>query len=768
MYIINYSRSLFKPVFLIFLLSLLMTAAVPLHAYEWQNILDTGESGCSPVLKYDNGILHMAYFKWWPTATGGAYYMKSIDNGASWSMPVEIKKTTGTDDKVRNLNMAVNGSKVLITWLNVDFGVPSNVGPIYSAVSTDSGDTWSSNVLVTNCSPANNRKIKPSCGIDSSGKMYVGWYDGYFMTRNYIFSVSTNNGQDWAIEKRYASGPICGLGDFTVSGDDLYITYSRHGWAGLSHYSSVYLVKKVSGTWDGAWTTVDNHQIFFTPGSSLYYWFAFPDIEIDSNKNQHIVFDTGDARPIEGAPNDYIRTNSRVIYETSKGSWVTARTLGVGYTPSIGIDGDDKLYVTYYYQSGYSSGPVNAWGEIMYCESSDGGTNWSTPVAIASNVSDPWFSTDLEDVQAPVHGKHAMAVTPDGQVIIAWREDNVASPHILVRLKGAFGVSFIDFNTPDPDNHSTSTVRNNGPSYVYKNGETVDLTVSVSANAVVTADFSRLDDSSSAVSVESYNNNDGTRNIIYAISLDNLYAGKELPVTIKAVPRGGGSAVYDRSFLLDLANPIYSETGGKYVMGDGTLIEIQKESFEAESVNISVNRAGLIRKITPSGFLFKKPATLRIPYTDAQLSLEGLDSSSIGIFKMTGDTTAYIGGDKVTDEYGNNTLQAKIDTLGDYFISAYISSAGNIANFKVSGSLVSLNNDGVNDAVIFSFESSCSEDSIKIEIFDSLGRIVKTLKQGRRSWFGDNEQGKEVRSGLYIYKVQACGEYKAGKIVVVK
>ncbi|MBN1897223.1 MAG: gliding motility-associated C-terminal domain-containing protein, partial [Spirochaetes bacterium] len=126
------------------------------------------------------------------------------------------------------------------------------------------------------------------------------------------------------------------------------------------------------------------------------------------------------------------------------------------------------------------------------------------------------------------------------------------------------------------------------------------------------------------------------------------------------------------------------------------------------------------------------------------------------------------GGEKITDDYGNKTIQVKIDSLGDYCIGAWASSGGKIANFSISGSLLTPNGDGRNDAIIFSFDSSLSDDRIEIKIYDSLGRLIKTLKEGQRSWFGLDEDGAKVKSGLYIYKVQAEKDYIAGKVVVTR
>lgn len=774
-------------------------------AHEWQSIVDTGEQGCGPVLRYDNGLLHMAYYRWWPANGSSDYsgvsYRKSTDRGAGWTDPKEIKHTTGTGDKQKNVSMAARNGKVIIAWLNIDYLNWNNL-PVYASGSGDNGDSWSTPAIVTNQQAmCVNTRVRPGTAVDSSGNMYVTMWGGYSTDcyadnrrSCWIFS-SSDNWQTRNREIRYLWSPLGALSDIAVCGDDLFLILDTLSWPGGNMTSSIGYTKRINNTWlvngfDG-YFAVNSRRVYYTPGASLWFWHSFADVEVENMDIIHIAYNKGDGWPLAydkpgnrvydsqagvwlstaAEYEDCRSVRSKIVYEKSIDggtNWVTSMTLGSGYCPELEIDANNHLHLTYYSNTDFDSPSDDAWGVLKYTESQDGGSTWSPPVIIANNVSEPWNGTDLSDVQVPLVGKHSMAVTPDGQVMVAWR-DNASPNHIKYRIKGTYSIAFIPFNTPDPDNHTTTTVKNNDSDYTYKNGETVDLLVKVSANATVLGDFSYLDTSSDAVSVTAHDNNDGTQNIQYAISLDNLYTGKDLPVTLKASLTGGSEQAIDKSFTLNLDNPIYSSKGGIYIIGDGTRIDIPVEAFDAEYIEMDVNVTGLTRTITPIEQALKKPADLSIPYTKTQLESAGLDEDNLGIYKKQGGLTLYIGGEKGTDTHGNTVLKTKIDSFGEYFIEAYNAAEGAIANFQLSSQLLSYSGTSQNDdSIVFSFNSNKSDNEIEIKIYSSVGILIKTLKNGQRTWFGDDEQGKRVKSGLYIYKVEAGEEYKAGKMVVIK
>jgi len=66
-----------------------------------------------------------------------------------------------------------------------------------------------------------------------------------------------------------------------------------------------------------------------------------------------------------------------------------------------------------------------------------------------------------------------------------------------------------------------------------------------------------------------------------------------------------------------------------------------------------------------------------------------------------------------------------------------------------------------------------ADRSVRLSVFDMLGRKVATLLDRRLDaglhslrWDGTDANGKELASGLYVYRVEAGGEVLTGKLVV--
>ena len=65
--------------------------------------------------------------------------------------------------------------------------------------------------------------------------------------------------------------------------------------------------------------------------------------------------------------------------------------------------------------------------------------------------------------------------------------------------------------------------------------------------------------------------------------------------------------------------------------------------------------------------------------------------------------------------------------------------------------------------------------TVKLTVYDVLGRVVKTLVNGRQTagyrtvqWDGRNENGEQVKSGVYVYVLEANGFRDMKKMILVK
>jgi flagellar hook assembly protein FlgD len=65
--------------------------------------------------------------------------------------------------------------------------------------------------------------------------------------------------------------------------------------------------------------------------------------------------------------------------------------------------------------------------------------------------------------------------------------------------------------------------------------------------------------------------------------------------------------------------------------------------------------------------------------------------------------------------------------------------------------------------------------NVSLRIYDSAGRLVRTLVNGYEpsgtrnvSWFGENDLGQPVASGIYFYRLSSSSFSKTKKMVLLK
>ncbi|MCK5057474.1 MAG: exo-alpha-sialidase [Candidatus Aminicenantes bacterium] len=128
---------------------------------------------------------------WWDDTPGNndIYFVRSTDDGASWSKSVNISNNSGFSgapaiavDDAGNIN---------VVWCD---DTPGNI-EIYFSRSTNDGVTWSQGVNISN----NFREsICPDIAVDSSGNIDVVWFDNTPGNFEIYFSRSTDNGVSWS------------------------------------------------------------------------------------------------------------------------------------------------------------------------------------------------------------------------------------------------------------------------------------------------------------------------------------------------------------------------------------------------------------------------------------------------------------------------------------------------------------------------------------------------------------------------------------------
>lgn len=100
-------------------------------------------------------------------------------------------------------------------------------------------------------------------------------------------------------------------------------------------------------------------------------------------------------------------------------------------------------------------------------------------------------------------------------------------------------------------------------------------------------------------------------------------------------------------------------------------------------------------------------------------------------------------------------------------------SLGTVNLLSVAPRIVTPDGNGKNDAAFFNFDQPLSGVPISGEIFDVTGAKVGTLSifgadDTKMTWDARDDEGRTVRSGIYIYRITLGGGRLTGTVVIAK
>jgi hypothetical protein len=151
------------------------------------------------------------------TALGGdsfgtdfdVFYIRSTDNGVSWSSPLPLNDFASSDTQPdSNVVVRCDGNNAFVAvWQSThDNGSSGTDSDIFAATSTDDGATWSSHVVVnSNGNSDSNTDDSPDLATDGAGNWVAVWRDNFGgalrgspTSNNIRAATSTNNGATWS------------------------------------------------------------------------------------------------------------------------------------------------------------------------------------------------------------------------------------------------------------------------------------------------------------------------------------------------------------------------------------------------------------------------------------------------------------------------------------------------------------------------------------------------------------------------------------------
>jgi len=144
-------------------------------------------------------------------------------------------------------------------------------------------------------------------------------------------------------------------------------------------------------------------------------------------------------------------------------------------------------------------------------------------------------------------------------------------------------------------------------------------------------------------------------------------------------------------------------------------------------------------------------------------------ATSLAIYWNDGVKWVKLGGDINTEK---QTVTTKSSHGGHYQVrSVARAEAFSIDVSGQSHKIITPNGDGWNDSVVFRFENPERLD-VKGKIYDLSGAFVADMKSGPEQnsllWDGKDNDGRVVKSAVYIFQIQAGGNVFNGTIVVAR
>ena len=328
------------------------------------------------------------------------YFAKSTDGGQSFGNSILVNDVAGDSYCNQPAMVTDAAGNIYIVWHDNRDG--DNAWDIYFAKSTDGGDTFSTNVIVS-AHTVDITQYEPSIAVDLSGtNVYVSWtrcvylgndkydYDIYFAKSNnggadFNTPVQVDDGTDWQYKSDIAVG---------ASGN-IYVVWTDRRNAGIS---DVYFTKSID---EGATFSVNTRV-----NTCQYRSQGYPAIILDDSENIFVAWN-----------------DSRRYYSDSLIDVYLACSTDMGDTFTEGIkvnDADIANSVEYLYPSIATYGTGNiavSWKDtrtgnldIYLTRSTDSGSSFEPSWKVNDDDT-------TEDQSAP-----AIIAGPSGNIYCAWSD----------------------------------------------------------------------------------------------------------------------------------------------------------------------------------------------------------------------------------------------------------------------------------------------------------------------------------------------------------
>jgi hypothetical protein len=112
-------------------------------------------------------------------------FLKSTDDGLTWSAPTQVNDSTIIDDRnypgyaryYPNIAISPDGQRIYAAWADRRVNPSGNDYDVYFSYSLDGGQTWSPDIRVNEDTTGLNQ-LYPSMAVKSNGGLIQCWWSG--------------------------------------------------------------------------------------------------------------------------------------------------------------------------------------------------------------------------------------------------------------------------------------------------------------------------------------------------------------------------------------------------------------------------------------------------------------------------------------------------------------------------------------------------------------------------------------------------------------
>ncbi|MFQ6106675.1 MAG: VWA domain-containing protein [Thermoplasmata archaeon] len=456
---------------LAFLLPVLMTTSLVVIGHDDNPGVSLNVSFSRPNLNIDDGpansrnsalavdgndVIHAV---WSDDRTNyyGIYYSKSTDQGSSWSSSMRIDSAVvGANARMPVIAIDTSGGvfdgRVYVVWQESS---PTGGIHIYRTYSANSGSSWAAPSRVdTAQSDALCRE--PTVAVDSSGDVYVVWFDNRDPSYNHIFvSKSVDGGATFGVEIQISSQDATNAFPCaTTMGDKVYVCWREQD---LTGFITLWIAD--SADFGSTWTP---HVLFAGPVNSISRDLT---IAPDTGGVLHAVWYYQD-------PSD----QKQISYSKSTDE---------GMTWSSPVRVDDYLSSTAYTSPSVASGPRGIYAvwsdnrhgdqDIFFSYSEDGGLTWGDGILNDNDirVDDTDENIDPSD-DSSSQSYASMALGAFG-IFVAWDDFRSASFYDIYFASYSMGQILFTEVKDSPDNEEMIEIYNHGAQPVDLSGYVLQI-----------------------------------------------------------------------------------------------------------------------------------------------------------------------------------------------------------------------------------------------------------------------------------------------------